>query len=72
METQVTEKQAPARVESKSVVVKSRVQELAHDRDMKVSEDFMDALNVKIDDEIARATFRAKGNGRKTLQPQDL
>lgn len=39
---------------------------------LRVSGDFIAALDRKIEDELRKAVVRAKGNGRKTLQDYDL
>jgi histone H3/H4 len=53
-----------------ALVVKSAVR--ARLKGMRASGDFFKALDKHVADELAKAVTRAKGNGRKTLRPEDL
>lgn len=61
-----------AETQTASMVVKARVQAMAHDAEVNVSSEFYDALDAYVADGIRKAAARSKGNGRKTLQAQDL
>ncbi len=52
------------------VVRKSKIKELAGD--FRVSADFYEALNKKVQLDIKAAQKRAGANGRKTLRPEDI
>jgi len=52
------------------LVVRSKVKAAA--KGMRMSGDFMDALDKKVAEIIADAARRAKGNGRATIRPIDL
>jgi histone H3/H4 len=54
----------------KPLYVKSVVKELVGD--FRISADFWDALNERIQWKIKRALERAKANGRKTVRGADL
>jgi len=53
-----------------SVIVKSAVRSVAGD--IRISDDFFDALNKKVVDLIKEAVKRAEANGRKTLRGADV
>jgi hypothetical protein len=55
-----------------NVVVASKVKEAIRGRDVRMSAEFVDALNDHVNEVIAKATERAKGNGRSTVRPGDL
>ena len=50
----------------------SRVKEFAKSLGMRFSGDAMVAVNAQMEDTIRKAAARAKANGRKTIQKQDL
>lgn len=54
---------------SELLVVRSKLKECT---DCNVSGNFADALSNKVKEMVAKATERAKGNGRKTIKPIDL
>ncbi len=53
-------------------VVASKVKELVKKEEMNMSSDFAEALSKKIEELVAAAVKRAKGNGRKTVRAIDL
>ncbi len=53
-----------------ALVVKSAVRGAL--KGMRASGDFFKALDKHVAEELSRAIARAKGNGRKTLRPEDL
>ncbi len=58
--------------EEKSLVVKSTVGDYLRAKDVKVSSDLYDELNVILKGLLDRAAKRAGDNGRKTVMVQDL
>jgi histone H3/H4 len=54
------------------MIVKSEVQAKAHEHGVKVSAEFHQQLEKVVSDLLTYAINRAKGNGRKTLQAQDI
>jgi hypothetical protein len=65
-------KKAVAAATGGNVVVASKVKEAIRGQDVRMSAEFVDALNEHVNEVIARATERAKGNGRSTVRPGDL
>jgi len=57
---------------AKPLYVKSAVKELVAKNKMRVSGDFWNALNERIEWKIKRAIERAKANDRKTVRGADL
>lgn len=55
---------------SESVVVKSRIKELAGEYN--VAGDFADALNAEVENLVKKACNRAKENNRRTVMAKDL
>ena len=53
-----------------SLIVRSKVKSAA--KGVRVSGDFYDALDKKVQEVIKQASVRAKGNKRSTLRPVDL
>jgi histone H3/H4 len=53
-----------------SLIVRSKVKKAA--KGMRVSGDFYDALDRRVEEVIKNASRRAKGNKRATLRPADL
>ncbi|MEM5874609.1 MAG: DUF1931 domain-containing protein [Candidatus Aenigmatarchaeota archaeon] len=53
-----------------ALVVKSAVRELI--KDFRVSEEFFNALDKKVESLVKEAVGRAKANDRKTLRAADL
>lgn len=58
--------------EDKSLVVKSAVGDYLRSKDVKVSSELYDELNVVLKMLLDRACKRCEGNGRKTVMVQDL
>lgn len=56
----------------KSFVVKARLMELAKELNIRVSAGAITALDSRIEELIRAAAKRARGNGRKTIKPQDV
>jgi histone H3/H4 len=55
---------------SESIVVKSKIKELAGN--FNVAGDFAEALDVKVKALVADALKRAEGNNRRTVMAKDL
>ncbi len=55
-----------------SLVVGTKVKEAVHKAKAKMSEDFLKALNKKVEELIKAAVKRAKSNGRITVRGYDL
>jgi len=53
-------------------VYNSRVKDAAKAAGMRMSGDAVAAFNKAVDDMIRKAAARAKANGRKTIQAQDV
>ncbi|MEM0333358.1 MAG: DUF1931 domain-containing protein [Candidatus Aenigmatarchaeota archaeon] len=53
-----------------NLVVKSAVREVAGD--VRISDEFFDALNKKVVEMVKEAVKRAEANGRKTLRAADV
>jgi histone H3/H4 len=51
---------------------KTEVREFAKKKDLRVSEEFYNAMDKFVDEVLMRAARRASGNGRKTLKAVDL
>jgi hypothetical protein len=54
------------------LVVASKVKEAVKSQDVRMSGEFVDALNAEVDALVARAVTRAKDNKRGTVRAQDL
>jgi hypothetical protein len=54
------------------LVVASKVKEAVKAQDVRMSSEFVDALNGEVDALVSRAVTRAKDNKRGTVRPQDL
>ena len=57
---------------AQTYVYASRVKEYAKSLGMRFSGDAMAAVNMYMEEMIKKAADRAKANGRKTIQKQDL
>jgi histone H3/H4 len=57
---------------AQTYVYASRVKEFAKSQGMRFSGDAMAATNAYMEEMIRKAANRAKANGRKTIQKQDL
>lgn len=55
-----------------NVVVASKLRETVRAQDIRMSSDFVEALNEEVHDLVTKAVARAKGNGRGTVRPTDL
>ncbi|MCS7093952.1 MAG: DUF1931 domain-containing protein [Candidatus Aenigmarchaeota archaeon] len=53
-----------------NLVIKSAVREVAGD--IRISDEFFDALNKKVAELVKEAVKRAEANGRKTLRGADV
>jgi len=53
-----------------SLIVRSKVKKAA--KGVRISSDFYDALDRKVEEVIKKASVRAKGNKRATLRAVDL
>ena len=54
------------------LVIQSKVKEHIKEQDMRMSGDFVDALDEKVKGLVEEAARRAKGNDKKTVKPNDL
>ena len=63
---------AKKEVEVPVLVVASKVKERIKSADVRMSGDFTDELNARVDVMIGEAIERAKGNKRGTVKPCDL
>jgi hypothetical protein len=74
--TKRTAKKATAKKTAASsggnVVVASKVREAVRSQDIRMSSEFVEALNDEVNDLIVKAVDRAKGNSRGTVRPGDL
>ncbi len=57
---------------ARDYVYASRVKEAAKAQGLRMAGDAVDAINKAVDDMLRKAGSRAKGNGRKTIQAQDI
>lgn len=59
---------------AESIIIQSRVRETVKGvkEDFRISEDYLAAVNTKVEQIVKESAARAEKNGRKTLQPQDL
>lgn len=55
-----------------SLLVQSKVKEKIKADEMRCGEDFIEALNAKVEALIDDAVSRCKENGRQTLKKQDV
>lgn len=55
-----------------NVVVASQVKEAVKRNDVRMSSEFVEALNEEVAERIEKATQRAKDNNRSTVRPSDL
>jgi histone H3/H4 len=53
-------------------VVKSKVQAMVKELDMRLSGDALGVIDERVQSALKKAAGRAKANGRKTIQPQDF
>jgi histone H3/H4 len=53
-------------------IMKSKVQQLAKDLDMRLSADAITAVDEKVKELLRQAGERAKKNNRKTIMAQDV
>jgi histone H3/H4 len=63
---------AATKKEVPMMVVASKMKDYAKQSEMRVSGDFIDALNGTVATLVDDAVRRCKGNGRSTLRPDDL
>ncbi len=57
---------------AKSMVVKSKVQELAKELGVRLSSGAVAAIEHRVESTLKKAAERAKANKRKTILPQDF
>ena len=68
----VEEQMAKKKVEIPTLVVASKVKERIKENDIRVSGEFMEQLNMRVDHLIGEAIERARENKRGTVKPCDL
>jgi len=54
------------------LVVKSKVQALVKELNMRLSGDALGVIDERVNSAVKKAAKRAQSNGRKTIQPQDF
>lgn len=55
-----------------TVVLASRIKDVARKSKLRVSGDFVDGVNAVVLEGLKRAVDRCKANGRQTLRAQDM
>lgn len=55
-----------------ALIVKSKIKEWAKGKNVRVGEDFLEALNTHLGSELEASVKRAEGNGRRTLKAYDV
>jgi hypothetical protein len=58
--------------EKEMLLVQSKIREVIRAKDLRVSDDFLTALNEHVHNAVVTAMARAKENGRQTLRPADV
>jgi predicted lactoylglutathione lyase len=61
-----------AKKESTMLIVQSKVRDLIREKEMRTSDEFINALSDHVRQAVEKAVARAKENGRSTLRPADL
>ena len=61
-----------AKKEGSVLVVQSKVRDLIREKEMRTSDEFINALSEYVRQAVEKAVSRAKENGRSTLRPADL
>lgn len=61
-----------AKKEPGLLIVQSKVRDLIREREMRTSDEFINALSDYVRSAVEKAVSRAKENGRSTLRPADL
>src|SRR3954469_12204604 len=61
-----------AKKESAMLIVQSKVRDLIREKEMRTSDEFINALSEYVRQAVEKAVMRAKENGRSTLRPADL
>jgi hypothetical protein len=54
------------------LVIQSKVRDLIREKEMRTSDEFIQALSDSVRAAVEKAVSRAKENGRSTLRPADL
>jgi predicted lactoylglutathione lyase len=54
------------------LIVQSKVRDIIREKEMRTSDEFINALSEHVRTSVERAIQRAKENGRSTLRPADL
>ncbi len=54
------------------LIVQSKVRDLIREKEMRTSDEFINALSDYVRGAVEKAVQRAKENGRSTLRPADL
>ena len=58
--------------EAGMLIVQSKVRDLIREKEMRTSDEFINALSEHVRQAVEKAVLRAKENGRSTLRPADL
>ncbi|HEX9576276.1 MAG TPA: hypothetical protein VF993_00885 [Myxococcales bacterium] len=61
-----------AKKETGMLIVQSKVRDLIREKEMRTSDEFINALSEHVRQAVEKAVLRAKENGRSTLRPADL
>jgi predicted lactoylglutathione lyase len=61
-----------AKKEAGMLIVQSKVRDLIREKEMRTSDEFINALSEHVRQAVEKAVLRAKENGRSTLRPADL
>ena len=61
-----------AKKETAMLIVQSKVRDLIREKEMRTSDEFINALSEYVRQAVEKAVSRAKENGRSTLRPADL
>ena len=61
-----------AKKEAGMLIVQSKVRDLIREKEMRTSDEFINALSEHVRQAVEKAVMRAKENGRSTLRPADL
>ena len=54
------------------LIVQSKVRDLIREKEMRTSDEFINALSEHVHQTIDKAVARCTANGRSTLRPEDI
>ncbi len=64
--------QAEGGAKKELLIVQSKVRDLIREKEMRTSDDYINALSEHVRATVEKSIQRAKENGRSTLRPADL